>query len=165
MANRTTPAPPSLDIAVEISATPRVVLDAFFDPARLNVWCGTVRSVTAAKSLGPYALEWPVAGERDDILGRLGGFMRGTVMQFEPTRGFFVADVFWLPPDSGPVGPMALDVTCTLCLTSDGRPATRLRMLQTGYEESARWRRYYEVVGSGWLRSLESLKHLLETPQ
>ena len=84
-------------------------------------------------------------------------------MQFEATRGFFVADVFWLPPDSGPIGPMALEVACTLCLTSDGRPATRVRMTQTGFEESPRWRRYYEVIGSGWLRALESLKILLET--
>ncbi len=164
MANRTTPAPPCLDVAIEIGATPRVVLDAFFDARLLSQWCGTVRSVTQPATLGPYALEWQAADEKDDVLGRLGGFLRGTVMQFEPTRGFFVADLFWLPPDSGPLGPMALDVACTLCLTSDGRPATRVRMHQTGFEESVRWRRYYDVVGTGWLRSLESLKVLLETP-
>ena len=164
MATRTTPAPPSLDAAVEINATPRLVLDAFFNPEQLTKWCGTVRSVTQPRMLGPYALEWPPTKDVDDVLGPLGGFIRGTVMQVEPTRGFFVADVFWLPPESGPIGPMALDVTCTLCLTSDGRPATRVRMQQTGFEESPRWRRYYEVVGAGWQRALESLKVLLETP-
>lgn len=151
-----------LDVAVEISATPRVVLDAYFDAAVLAQWCGTVRSVTTPRALGPYALEWPVTGDNDALLGRLGGVFRGTVMQFEATRGFFVADVFWLPPDSGPIGPMALEVACTLCLTSAGRPATRVRMTQTGFEESPRWRRYYEVIGSGWLGALESLKILLE---
>lgn len=165
MPARTTPAPPVLDVSVDISATPRVVLDAFFDAAALHRWCGTVRSVTLPRMLGPWVLEWPVADTRDELLGPLGGCLRGTVMQFEPTRGFFVADVYWLPPESGPVGPMALDVACTLGLTADGRPATRLRMTQTGFEESARWRRYYEVVGTGWLHALESLKVLLEAPR
>jgi hypothetical protein len=33
---------------------------------------------------------------------------------------------------------------------------------QSGFEESARWRRYYEVVGNGWERALSSLRSLLE---
>ncbi len=163
MAMRMAVAPPSLDVALEISATPRVVLEAFFDAPTLMKWCGTVHSVTTPKILGPYALEWP-AGERDDVFGRLGGVFRGTIMQFEATRGFFVADVFWLPPDTDPIGPTAMAVACTLCLTSDGRPATRVRMTQNGFEESVRWRRYYDVIGPEWTRALESLKVLLETP-
>ena len=39
---------------------------------------------------------------------------------------------------------------------------TRVRVTQTGFEESARWRRYYEVIGLGWSRALASLKSLLE---
>ena len=163
MTTRLLVAAPGVDEAVEINATPRIVLDAFFDAPMLAKWCRTVRSVTTPRMLGPYALEWPTTDDRDEVLGRLGGVLRGTVMQFEPTRGFFVADVFWLPPDSGPIGPMALDVTCTLCLTADGRPATRVRVVQNGFEDSLRWRRYYEVGASEWRRALESLKILLET--
>jgi hypothetical protein len=37
-----------------------------------------------------------------------------------------------------------------------------VRVIQQGYEESERWRRYYEVIGSGWERALASLKSLLE---
>jgi uncharacterized protein YndB with AHSA1/START domain len=165
MATKTTVAPPHLDVSIEISATPRVVMDAFFDAASLTHWCGTVRSVTLPRVLGPYALEWATATEHDEVLGRLGGTFRGTVMHFEPTRGFFVADAFWLPPDSGPIGPMALEVTCTLCLTSDGQPVTRLRLTQNGFEESIRWRRYYDIVGAGWHHALESLKTQLENTQ
>jgi hypothetical protein len=33
---------------------------------------------------------------------------------------------------------------------------------QNGFEESVRWRRYYEVIGFGWERALASLKALLE---
>jgi hypothetical protein len=40
--------------------------------------------------------------------------------------------------------------------------ATDIRVTQTGFEESVRWRRYYDVVGVGWERALASLKGLLE---
>jgi hypothetical protein len=92
------------------------------------------------------------------VLGRLGGVFRGTVMQFDPGAGFFVADAYWLPPDGDPIGPMALEVA----LTQDGTDATRVRVTQTGFEDSDRWRRYYEVIGFGWERALASLKNLLE---
>jgi hypothetical protein len=103
-----------------------------------------------------------VTENRDEVLGRLGGVLRGTVMQFEPTRGFFVADLFWLPPIGPPIGPMALEITCRLGVTSDGLPCTKVRVTQGGYDESVRWRRYYEVAQSQWQSLLESLKLFLE---
>lgn len=156
-----TPAP-VIDAAIEVRATPRVVLEAFFDAAALSAWLGSVRSVTIPRALGPYAVEWPTSGDRDDVLGRLGGVLRGTVLQVESTRGFSLADVFWLPPFGNPVGPMALEMTCRLGVTSDAVPATRVRVTQTGFEESVRWRRYYEVAQAGWETSLGSLRALLE---
>src|SRR4029077_672031 len=93
-----------------------------------------------------------------EMLGRLCGVAGGTVIQFQPSTGFFVADAFWLPPDGDPIGPMALEVT--LYVETTGQ--TRIRVTQTGFEESARWRRYYEVIGFGWERALASLKALLE---
>jgi hypothetical protein len=33
---------------------------------------------------------------------------------------------------------------------------------QRGFEEGARWRRYYEVISPGWERALHALKGLLE---
>ena len=90
-------------------------------------------------------------------------------MQFQEGRGFFVADAFWLPPDGDPIGPMSLEVSCApVEQSSDGRHrpagsvATRVRVTQSGFEESVRWRRYYEVVNDGWERALDSLKALLE---
>ena len=53
---------------------------------------------------------------------------------------------------------MALEVT----LQAEPGGSTRVRVTQTGYEESDRWRRYYEVIGLGWTRALASLKSLLE---
>ena len=79
-------------------------------------------------------------------------------MQFDPARGFFVADAYWLPPDGEPIGPMALEVV----LQSESTGATRVRVTQTGFEEGARWRRYYEVIGVGWRRALASMRSLLE---
>ena len=120
------------------------MLKAFFDAAALGAWWQVVQSVTTPRALGPYAIEWRPTDFRDEILGRLGGVFRGTVMQFQPSEGFFVADCFWLPPDGDPIGPMALEVTCT-AVGQNRSAATRLRVTQTGCDDSVRWRRYYEV--------------------
>jgi hypothetical protein len=152
---------PAVDISMDIRAMPRVVIDAFFDGPTLSAWWPATRSVTTPRVLGPYAVEW-TAERRDDVLGRFGGVLRGTVMHFEPTRGFFVADVFWLPPNGTPIGPMALEITCRLGVTSDGLPCSKVRVTQGGFEEGARWRRYYEVAQAEWQKQLESLKRFLE---
>jgi len=150
-------AAPRLDVSIVIAAPAGRVLRAFFDADALNAWWQVARSVTAPRAFGPYAIEWAPTDFRDEILGRLGGVFRGTVVQFQPTEGFFIADAFWLPPDGDPIGPMALEVTC---VPVDDR--TRLRVMQSGFEEGVRWRRYYEVVEHGWQRALASLKSLLE---
>lgn len=165
MAARVVAATPAIDVTLDVNSTPRAVLSAFFDGSSLAAWCGITRSVTTPRALGPYALEWATTEERDEVLGRLGGVLRGTVLQFDSARGFFVADVYWLPPDTGPIGPMAIDVACTGGLAADGRPATKVRLQQTGFEESVRWRRYYEIAGRGWASSLELLKARLESPR
>ena len=148
----------SLDVTAVIAAPAGRVMKAFFDADALAAWWQVSHSVTTPRALGPYVIEWAPTEFRDDVLGRLGGVFRGTVMQVEPGRGFLVADAFWLPPDGDPIGPMALEVT----LRAEAGGATHIRVTQTGFEESARWRRYYEVIGFGWERALGSLKALLE---
>ena len=103
----------SLNLNVLIEAPPERVFKAFFDPAALAAWWQAARSITIPRVLGPYAIEWPPTEFRDELLGRLGGVFRGTIMHLESGHQFFVADAFWLPPDTDPVGPMALEVTCT----------------------------------------------------
>jgi uncharacterized protein YndB with AHSA1/START domain len=149
---------PSLDVSAAIKAPAGRVLKAFFDADALAAWWQATRSVTTPRTLGPYAIEWAPTDFRDEILGRLGGVFRGTVMQIDVPHGFFVADAFWLPPDGEPIGPMALQVV----LQSDADGATHVRVTQTGFEESVRWRRYYEVIGFGWESALKSLRSLLE---
>lgn len=161
MAKRKEQEAPSLDVGILIAAPPSLVVKAFFDPAALGAWWQVVRSVTTPRALGPYVVEWRPTDFRDEILGRLGGVFRGTIIQFQPGQGFFVADGFWLPPDGDPLGPMALEVTCTP-VGQNRSAATRLRVVQTGCDDSVRWRRYYEVIGYGWERALGSLKALLE---
>jgi uncharacterized protein YndB with AHSA1/START domain len=148
---------PGLNVTTLIAAPPGRILRAFFDPGALNAWWQVTHAVTTPRMLGPYAIEWPATDFRDEVLGRLGGVFRGTIIQFDSARGFVVADAFWLPPDGDPIGPMALEVNVAV----EGG-ATRVRVTQTGYEESVRWRRYYEVIGVGWERALASLKSLLE---
>jgi hypothetical protein len=154
-------ATPGVDISIVIVASPSEVLRAFFDADALSAWWQVSRSVTTPRALGPYALEWRATEFRDDVLGRLGGVFRGTVMQCDPGHGFFVADCFWLPPDGEPIGPMALEVNCSAA-GSDPASGTRVRIRQSGFEEGARWRRYYEVAGHGWDRALAALRALLE---
>jgi len=149
---------PSLDVTAVIAAPPAVVMKAFFEPAALRAWWQVSHAVTTPRPLGPYAIEWPPTDFRDEVLGRLGGVFRGPVVEFRQDEGFFVGDAIWLPPDGEPIGPMALQVT----LRPEGEGGTRVRVTQTGFEESARWRRYYEVIGFGWQRALISLKSLLE---
>ncbi len=67
------------------------------------------------------------------------------------------ADAWWLPPDGDPIGPMALEVSCRM-----SGPACRLVVKQTGFEDTARWRRYYAVISRGWQSSLAALKAHLE---
>jgi uncharacterized protein YndB with AHSA1/START domain len=151
------PSTPSLNVTAMIGAPIGRIMKAFFDPQALNAWWQVAHSVTTPRILGPYAIEWAATDFRDEVLGRLGGVFRGTIIQFNPAQGFVVADAFWLPPDGDPIGPMALEVSL--------RPeagGTLVRVTQTGFEESDRWRRYYEVIGFGWERALASLKSLIE---
>jgi hypothetical protein len=143
---------------------------AFFDAGALGVWWQATCSITLPRSLGPYVIEWETTDPPDDVLGRLGGVLRGTVMQMDAAHGFFLADVYWLPPDGPPIGPMALEVSCTAKTVAGGESDTEaagaaettLRIVQTGYDQSARWQRYYEVFGTRWVRALTALKGLLE---
>jgi hypothetical protein len=148
---------PVFDHAIAIAAPCRSVIGAFFEPAALEQWWQARRTVTAARALGVYAIEWPITEFRDDVLGRLGGVFYGTVMEYDPEDGFFVGGAYWLPPDGDPVGPMALQVSCS----AEGR-TSQLRVVQSGYEESFRWSRYYAVITPGWKLALSSLKHYLE---
>jgi len=152
-------APPlTFEHSITITAAPGAVLAAFFDPDALTAWWDTVRSVTTPRPLGVYAIEWRSTPFSDEMLGTLGGVFYGTVMEFRPKREFFLADVYWLPPQAEPFGPMALEVSVKV----EG-PATRVRVRQSGSEEGARWHRYYALISAGWKDSLDALKRYLES--
>ena len=148
---------PEFEHSILISAAPTRVLAAFFDPRALEKWWQVSRSVTTARPMGVYAVEWPPTEDADELLGRLGGVFAGKVMEYFPGRELFVADAWWLPPDGDPIGPMALEVSCRM-----SGPACRLHVKQTGFEETPRWRRYYTVIAAGWRSSLAALKEYAE---
>ncbi len=150
-------APTHFEQTLLIRCAPTRVMAAFFDPSALSEWWQAIRSVTTPRPLGVYAIEWAPTAERDDLLGRLGGVFHGTVMEYLPGRELFIADAWWLPPDDEPIGPMALEVSCML----EGA-SCRLRVRQSGFDDSPRWRRYYAVIARGWQSSLASLKEHLE---
>jgi uncharacterized protein YndB with AHSA1/START domain len=141
-----------------INAPPAAVLDAFFDAEALSTWWQVSRSVCVPRPFGSFALEWESTRWRDDLLGHLGGSLHGTVVDFVPGREFFVADLYWHPPEGNPIGPMALEATCRVEGSS-----TLLHLRQSGYDDSSeRWSRYYDIMSNGWVLALEGLKRYLE---
>jgi uncharacterized protein YndB with AHSA1/START domain len=143
--------------SLTIDAPPAAVLDAFFDHDALATWWRVTRSLCVPRPLGVYAVEWDATEWRDDLLGRLGGAFKGTVIEFKPGREFFVADAYWLPPDGEPIGPMAFEATCSLV---SGRTVLHIR--QSGFEQSDRWNRYYDVISTALTVALEELKRHVE---
>lgn len=151
---------PVLEIrhTVQVEAPAVRALGAFVDHRDLAGWWKVARSVTIARPLGTFAVEWEPADEHDEILGRLGGALHGTVMEYSPGEELFVADLFWTPPDGDPIGPMALEVRCVE--SSDG--VTMLTVQQRGEDDGPRWRRYFELMDGGWRRTLADLRQYLE---
>jgi uncharacterized protein YndB with AHSA1/START domain len=141
-----------------INAPPAAVLDAFFDADALAVWWQVAKAICVPRALGSYAVEWAPTEWRDEVLGRLGGTLHGTVVEFTAGQEFFVADLYWHPPDGHAIGPMALEVTCRL----EGA-ASVLHVRQSGYDKTnPHWTRYYEIISENWPLALDALKDHLE---
>jgi uncharacterized protein YndB with AHSA1/START domain len=129
-----------------IQAPPARVMQAFFSDVDLKGWWGVTRAFAVARPLGMYAIEWATTDFKDDILGRLGGAFHGTVIDFRP-QSFFLAEVYWQPPDGDPIGPMALEVQCRP--QGNGRQ-TMLTVKQSGEGEGPRFERYFSIMTRGW---------------
>lgn len=144
---------------IVVHAPPARVLQAFFDQRDLREWWQVWRSITVARPLGTYSVEWGPTEYRDEILGRLGGAFQGTVIDYRAGAEFFVADAYWMPPDGEPIGPMALEVRCT---EHGDAGTTALYVRQGAEDEGPRWQRYFVVVAAGWQRALDDLKKYLD---
>lgn len=154
--------PLTLDVTLDIAAPPDLVFHSFFQERALAAWMGTSRSIAVPRLLGPYVLEWPTTEERDEVLGRGGGVLRGSVMHIEPDDHVFLADVYWLPPDGGPLGPFAVQLTFAPTARADGARSTLVRVVISGFDEGVRWKRYHGLATAQWQRALRILKMLLE---
>src|SRR5689334_4433106 len=94
---------------LRIRSAPARVLAAFFEPGDLAKWWDVSNAVVTARPLAPYAVQWPATSFRDEVLGRLGGTLHGMLMDYRHGSGFFLADAYYTPPETGPIGPMALE--------------------------------------------------------
>lgn len=153
------PPPLSVTRTLLISAPPARVLTAFFDGTDLMCWWQASRSVTVARPLGAYAVEWQPTEFKDDVLGRLGGTLHGTVIDYRAAASFFLADAFWQPPDGDPVGPMALEIHCRP--HGNGRQ-TMVTVKQSGENHGPRWKRYFDIMDRGWEGALQELKDYMD---
>ncbi len=142
-----------------IQAPPARVLAAFFDGKDLADWWQVTRSVTVARPLGTYAIEWASTDFKDDVLGRLGGTFHGTIIDYRANGAFFIGEAYWQPPDGEPLGPMALEVHCRP--QGNGR-ATMLTVRQSAEGDGPRWERYFEIMSRGWEFALLDMKAFME---
>ena len=142
-----------------IQAPPARVMAAFFDDGDLKTWWQVSRSLTVARPLGMYAIEWESTEFKDDVLGRLGGAFHGTIIDYRPNAAFFLAEAFWQPPDGDPIGPMALEVQARP--HGNGRQ-TMLTVRQSGEGEGPRWERYFQIMDRGWEGALAELKDFMD---
>ncbi len=180
-------APVGFDHTLTIEAPAARVLAAFFDPHALAAWWQVDRAIANPTPLGAYAVAWPRSETIDSLLGPLGGTFHGTVIDYKAGRAFFVAEAYWIPPRGDPIGPMSFEVTAASpgrlkgivdaarrgrsprgasdaeqVRTEPAAGSTILRVVQRGYEESGRWRRYYELLGVSLPAALERLKTYVE---
>jgi uncharacterized protein YndB with AHSA1/START domain len=142
-----------------IQAPPARVMQAFFSDADLKGWWGVTRAFTVPRPLGMYAIEWESTDFKDDVLGRLGGAIHGKIMDLRTNASFFVADLYWQPPDGDPIGPMALEVQCRP--HGNGR-LTMLTVKQSGEGEGPRFERYFSIMHRGWEGALTELKNYVD---
>jgi uncharacterized protein YndB with AHSA1/START domain len=142
-----------------LHAPPSRVMQMFFSEADLKGWWQATRAFAVARPLGMYAVEWAPTEFKDDILGRLGGSLHGSVIDFRTDTSFFLAEVYWQPPDGEPVGPMALDVQCRP--HSNGRQ-TMLTVRQSGEGEGPRWERYFSIMDRGWESALSEMNLFID---
>ena len=135
------------------------MLAAFFDSKDLADWWQATRSVTVARPLGTYAIEWESTDFKDEVLGRLGGTFHGTIIDYRANGAFFIGEAYWQPPDGEPLGPMALEVHCRP--HGNGR-STMLTVRQSAEGDGPRWDRYFEIMSRGWEFALLDMKAYME---
>lgn len=148
-----------IERTIRIRSTPRRVVSAFFDPPDLAAWWDVSNAVTMARPLAPYAVQWPPTAFTDEVLGHLGGTLHGMVMDVQPGSSFFLADVYYTPPDGAPIGPMAVEVQARPI--EDGR-TTELTLRQSADDEGERGQRCFAVMAESWDRALDALREHLE---
>lgn len=132
-------------------------LGAFFDTSDLASWWHASRAITLPAPLGPFVVQWTPTDFADDVLGKLGGTLSGTVMEFEAGASCFVADAYWHPPAGDPIGPMALSVQVRS--HTDG---VELTVAHSASGDGPRWTRYFQIMQGGWERALGDLRIYLE---
>ena len=142
-----------------VQAPPARVMQAFFNEADLRGWWQVTRAFAVPRPLGVYAIEWESTDFKDDILGRLGGSLHGMVIDMRPGASFFLANMYWQPPDGDPIGPMALEVQCRP--HGNGRQ-TMVTVKQSGEGEGPRWERYFQIMTRGWEAALQEMKDYID---
>jgi uncharacterized protein YndB with AHSA1/START domain len=129
-----------IQMEMETSATPQQAWEAWADPGKIAQWF-VDRASGEAKPGG--TMTW--------FFDNFGYELPYKVLDAVPGELFVLK---WDPPqgDSG-----ILEVR----ITREGG-STRVRLINSGFHEDAKWNEEYEGVASGWQMSLAILRHYLE---
>lgn len=131
----------AVDLTVEIDADPQTVWEAVSEAEQLQRWFPLEAAVEPGEG-GSITLSWG-----PDIQGT------APIEVWEPGRRLVWAESWG--------GDQGVRVAVDIRIEARGGK-TVLRLVQSGFDEDARWDDYLDTLGSGWRYFLYNLKHYLE---
>jgi len=137
------------DVLVRVS--PERAFDAFVELSDVLSWLAD-GAVIGRRLGGNWGLGWYADSDSDAGYSSIGQFE-----VFDPGHRFVVSDLMFSTPEGESFGPMRVVVEFERL-----EEGTRVRVTQTGFEESGAGAAYRDRVGPGWERMLTDLKAWLE---
>ena len=136
---------------VLVGVSPERAFDAFVELSDVLSWLAD-GAVIGPRPGGNWGLGWYADSDSDAGYSSIGQFE-----VFDPGRRFVVASLMFSTPEGESFGPMRLVVEFEK--VAEG---TRVRVTQSGIEESGAGAAYRDRLGPGWDRMLRDLKVWLE---
>ena len=142
----------NVEAAILIHSTPERVIAAFLEEYDLKGWWGVQRCLVEKKVNGTWAVAWEISDSGIKYIST------GVITEYNPHSHLAVSHLVYVNPDRQILGPMKLELFAET--TADS--ATRLQLIQSGYQQDGDWDWYFEAVKNTWPFALELLKKYLE---
>lgn len=130
----------SVEASVDLQIPPQDILDAFIEPQHLKAWWGVDRSLIDPQKGGLYTLVWSNGS------GAIQYVTTGVITEYLPACQLMIGNLVYISPGKAALGPMQLGIFTT----PQEDLATRLTVVQSGYQSGPEWDRYYNAVREKW---------------